>query len=32
MSKIKLPKETASFWHQTADVPKFPQLKENLHP
>lgn len=30
MSKIKLPKKTASFWHQTADVPNFPQLKENL--
>ncbi len=31
MSKVNLPKETASFWHQTEDVPNFPELDQDLN-
>ncbi|MGM8365635.1 FAD-dependent oxidoreductase [Virgibacillus sp. W0181] len=30
MSEAKLPESTASFWHQTQEVPNFPKLDQNL--
>lgn len=31
MSKVELPKDTASFWFQTEDVPHFSELKQDLN-